>query len=109
MFREERGPAVGTFRLPLVSVLAVGLCDPREHLLPPDDQGGQRRKEKPIPDADDDDGDGAHGRLLNAATAYAESPAVLNDTHAQRARRQRRRQISTTFLDQRKLDEEQKP
>ena len=73
MFREKRGPAVGTAPFPLVSILAVGLSDPLEHLLPADDHGDQRREEKPIPDAEADDGDGAYGRLLSVATGYSES------------------------------------
>jgi hypothetical protein len=73
MFREERGPAVGTAPFPLVSILAVGLCDPVEHLLPADDQGDQHCEEKSIPDTEGDDGDGAYGRLLSVATAYSES------------------------------------
>jgi hypothetical protein len=73
--RKKRGPVVGTAPFPLVSILAVGLCDPPEHLLPADDQGDQRCEKKPIPDTEGDDGDGAYGRLLSVATAYSESPS----------------------------------
>ena len=74
VFREKRAPFVGTAPFPLVSILAVGLCDPLEHLLPADDQADQRCEKKPIPDAEGDDGDSAYGRLLSVATAYSESP-----------------------------------
>ncbi len=73
VFREKRGPVVGTAPFPPVSILAVGLCDPPEHLLPADDQADQRCEEKPIPDTEGDDGDSAYGRLLSVATAYSES------------------------------------
>jgi hypothetical protein len=74
VFREKRGPVVGTAPFPPVSILAVGLCDPLEHLLPADDQAEQRCEKKPIPDTEGDDGDNAYGRLLSVATAYSESP-----------------------------------
>jgi hypothetical protein len=64
VFREKRGPVVGTAPFPFVSILAVGLCDPSQHLLPADDQGDQRGEEKPIPDSEGHDGDNAYGRLL---------------------------------------------
>jgi hypothetical protein len=80
VFREKRGPVLGTASFPLVSILAVGLFDPPQHLLPADDQGDQRCEKKPIPDAEDDDRDGAYGRLLIAATAYSESASQFPQT-----------------------------
>jgi hypothetical protein len=85
VFRKKRGPVVGTAPFPLVSILAVGLCDPPEHLLPADDQGDQRCEKKPIPDTEGDDGDGAYGRLLSVATAYSESPSHFPQTATSRA------------------------
>jgi hypothetical protein len=61
MLCEERNPPVVTAGFPQVSVLAVELGDPLEHLLSPVDRGCQRDEEERIPDADDD-GNGAHCR-----------------------------------------------
>src|SRR5439155_25706287 len=62
MFGEERSPLVGTVGLPRVSVLPVELGDPAEHALSPVDRGYQRGEEERVPDADDNDRDGAHYR-----------------------------------------------
>jgi hypothetical protein len=59
MFFEEGCPALVTAANPLDSLLTIGLRDPPEQPLAPGEQGCQRREEEHIPDADDDDGDGA--------------------------------------------------
>src|SRR5437660_6714105 len=87
VFREKRAPVVGTAPFPVVSILAVGLGDPPEHLLPADDQGDQRCEKKPIPDTEGDDGDSAYGRLLSGATAYSESASHFPHSATRRSGR----------------------
>jgi hypothetical protein len=76
MFVEEGCPAVVTAANPLGSLLAVGLGDPSEQRLAPDEQGCQRREQECISDGHDDDGNGAHCRLPSTATAYSDRDRV---------------------------------
>src|SRR2546421_7253542 len=94
VFREKRAPVVGTAPFPVVSILAVGLGDPPEHLLPADDQGDQRCEEKPIPDTEGDDGDSAYGRLLSVPTAYSESASHFLHSATRRGADREQTQLS---------------
>jgi hypothetical protein len=69
MVREESGPLVVVVSVPGVSIDAVELGYPGEDALPMLEYEREQDEEEPIPDAQDDDGDGARAVLPCAASS----------------------------------------